>query len=41
MRHHTLALVKKNYLKPIKVGNKVKYRLSDIQKILGERNPSV
>ena len=29
---------KKNYLKPIKVSNKVKYRLSDIQKILGERN---
>ena len=32
---------KKNYLKPIKVGNKVKYRLSDIQKILGECNPLV
>ena len=26
---------KKNYLKPIKVGNKVRYRMSDVQKILG------
>ena len=32
---------KKNYLKPVKVGNKVRYRQSDIQKILGERNPSI
>lgn len=32
---------KKNYLKPVKVGNKVRYRQSDIQKILGERNPLV
>lgn len=32
---------KKNYLKPIKIGNKVRYRLSDIQKILGERNPLI
>ncbi len=32
---------KKNYLKPVKVGNKVRYRQSDIQKILGERNPLI
>lgn len=32
---------KKSYLKPIKVGNKVRYRLSDIQKILGEHNPLI
>ena len=30
---------KKNYLKPVKVGNKGRDRQSDIQKILGERNP--
>ncbi|MDH6306412.1 putative DNA-binding transcriptional regulator AlpA [Parabacteroides sp. PF5-5] len=28
---------KKNYLKTIKIGNKVRYRMSDIRKILGER----
>ncbi|ERK39172.1 transcriptional regulator, AlpA family [Segatella baroniae F0067] len=28
---------KRNYLKPIKVGNKVRYRYSDVQKILGEK----
>ena len=32
---------KKNYLKPVKVGNKVRYRQSDIQRILGERTPLV
>lgn len=32
---------KKNYLKPVKVGNKVRYRQSDIQKILGEHNPLI
>ena len=31
---------KKNYLKPVKVGNKVRYRQSDIQRILGGQNPS-
>lgn len=28
---------KKNYLKTVKIGNKVRYRMSDIRKILGER----
>ncbi len=28
---------KKNYLKTIKIGNKVRYRMSDIRKILDER----
>lgn len=32
---------KKNYLKPVKVGNKVRYRQSDIQRILGEHNPLI
>ena len=32
---------KKNYLKPVKVGNKVRYRQSDIQKILGGHNPLI
>lgn len=32
---------KKNYLKPQKVGNKVRYRQSDIQKILGGHNPLI
>ncbi|RGX83840.1 helix-turn-helix transcriptional regulator [Bacteroides intestinalis] len=32
---------KKNYLKPVKVGSKVRYRLSDIQKILGEHTPLI
>ena len=35
------AMVHAQYLKPVKVGNKVRYRQSDIQKILGERNPSI
>lgn len=29
---------KKGYLKTVKVGNKVRYRQSDIRKILGERD---
>ena len=29
---------KKNYLKTIKIGNKVRYRQSDIRKILGEKD---
>lgn len=29
---------KRNYLKAIKVGNKVRYRLSDVKRILGETN---
>jgi predicted DNA-binding transcriptional regulator AlpA len=28
---------KKNYLKTVKIGSKVRYRMSDIRKILGER----
>lgn len=28
---------KKNYLNTIKIGNKVRYKMSDIRKILGER----
>lgn len=28
---------KKNYLNTVKIGNKVRYRMSDIRKILGER----
>ena len=32
---------KKNYLKPVKGGNKVRYRQSDIQKILGGHNPLI
>lgn len=32
---------KKNYLKPVKVGNKVRYRQSDIQRILGEHSPLI
>ena len=28
---------RKNYLVPFKIGNKLRYRLSDIQQILGER----
>ena len=28
---------KKEYLKTVKIGNKVRYRMSDIRKILGER----
>lgn len=29
---------KKGYLKPVKIGNKVRYRLSDIRRILGEKD---
>ena len=29
---------KRNYLKAIKVGNKVRYRFSDVKRILGETN---
>ena len=29
---------RKGYLKAVKVGNKVRYRTSDIQRILGERD---
>lgn len=29
---------KKGYLKTVKMGNKVRYRMSDIRKILGERD---
>jgi len=29
---------KKGYLKSIKIGNKVRYKLSDIRKILGEKD---
>lgn len=29
---------KKGYLKAVKIGNKVRYRLSDIRKILGEKD---
>ncbi len=29
---------KKGYLKTVKIGNKVRYRMSDIRKILGERD---
>lgn len=32
---------KRNYLKPIKVGNKVRYRLTDVQRILGEKQLNV
>ena len=32
---------KKNYLKPIKVGNKVRYKMSDVQKILGNHTSSI
>ena len=32
---------KKNYLKPIKVGNKVRYRMSDVQKILGNATSQI
>ena len=32
---------KKNNLKPVTVGNKVRYRQSDIQKILGGHNPLI
>jgi len=32
---------KKNYLKPIKVGNKVRYRMSDVQKILGNATSKI
>ena len=32
---------KKNYLKPEKPGKKVRYRQSDIQKILGGHNPLI
>ncbi len=28
---------KKNYLKPVKIGSKLRYRLSDIKKLLGEQ----
>ena len=31
---------KKGYLKPVKVGSKVKYRESDVKKILGVQNKS-
>ena len=31
---------KKSYLKPVKVGSKVKYRESDVKKILGVQNKS-
>ena len=32
---------KKNYLKPIKVGNKVRYKMSDVQRILGSHTPNI
>ena len=32
------TLWRKGYLKAVKVGNKVRYRTSDIQRILGERD---
>ena len=32
---------KKNYLKPIKVGNKVSYKMSDVQRILGNHTPNI
>ena len=32
---------KKNYLKPIKVGNKVRYKMSDVQKILGNYTSNI
>ncbi|MDR1644453.1 MAG: helix-turn-helix domain-containing protein [Tannerellaceae bacterium] len=31
---------KKNYLKVIKIGNKVRYRMSDIRRILEEKTPN-
>lgn len=33
-----MALGQKGYLKPVKVGSKVKYRESDVNKILGVQN---
>ena len=32
---------KRNYLKAVKVGSKVKYRLSDVKRILGGTNKTV
>lgn len=38
LRRDALALESQGYLKAVKVGNKVRYRTSDIQRILGERD---
>ena len=33
-----MATDKRDYLKPVKIGSKLRYRLSDIKKLLGEQS---